>query len=120
VPEWVNNATRLLGGITIPLLLITLGFSLARLKVANLGTSLFLALVRLAIGLAVGHAVVEILGLEGIARGVVILQAAMPNAVFNYLFAKQYDAEPEGVAGMVVVSTLLTFATLPLLLWYLL
>jgi predicted permease len=76
--------------------------------------------VRLCIGFAGGHAVAEILGLEGIARGVVILQASMPNAVFNYLFAKQYDAEPDGVAGMVVVSTLLSFAALPLLLWYLL
>ncbi len=120
VPEWINNATRLLGGITIPLLLITLGFSLARLKVRNLQTSLFLALARLAIGFAVGHAVAALLGLEGVGRGVAILQAAMPNAVFNYLFAKQYGAEPEGVAGMVVVSTLLTFAVLPLLLWYLL
>ncbi|UCH75770.1 MAG: AEC family transporter [Rhodospirillales bacterium] len=120
VPEWINNATRLLGGITIPLLLITLGFSLARLKVSNLQTSLVLALARLAIGLAVGHAIVAILGLEGIARGVAILQASMPNAVFNYLFAKQYDAEPDGVAGMVVVSTLLTFIVLPVLLWYLL
>jgi predicted permease len=120
VPEWINNATRLLGGITIPLLLITLGFSLARLKVSNLQTSLFLALARLAIGLAAGHAVAGLLGLDGIARGVAILQASMPNAVFNYLFAKQYDAEPDGVAGMVVVSTLMTFVALPLLLWYLL
>jgi len=120
VPQWINNATRLLGGITIPLLLITLGFSLARLKVGNLRTSLFLALARLAIGLAAGHAAVGLLGLDGIARGVAILQASMPNAVFNYLFAKQYNAEPEGVAGMVVVSTLMSFAVLPLLLWYLL
>ncbi|MDH3229712.1 MAG: AEC family transporter [Alphaproteobacteria bacterium] len=120
VPDWINNATRLLGGITIPLLLITLGFSLARLKVGNLRTSLFLALARLCIGFAAGHAVAEILGLEGVARSVAILQASMPNAVFNYLFAKQYDAEPDGVAGMVVVSTLLSFAALPLLLWYLL
>jgi len=120
VPQWINNATRLLGGITIPLLLITLGFSLARLKVGNLRTSLFLALARLAIGLAAGHAAVGLLGLDGIARGVAILQASMPNAVFNYLFAKQYNAEPEGIAGMVVVSTLMSFAVLPLLLWYLL
>jgi len=120
VPQWINNATRLLGGITIPLLLITLGFSLARLEVGNLRTSFFLALARLTIGLAAGHAVVALFGLDGVARGVAILQASMPNAVFNYLFAKQYNAEPEGVAGMVVVSTLLSFAVLPVLLWYLL
>ncbi len=120
VPVWINNSTVLLGQFTIPLLLITLGFSLARMQVASLGTSLFLAVTRLAIGFAIGNGVAEILGLEGIARGVVILQASMPNAVFNYLFAKQYNAEPEGVAGMVVVSTLLAFLVLPGLLWYLL
>ena len=120
VPVWINNSTILLGQFTIPLLLITLGFSLARMRVASLRTSLFLAVVRLAMGFAIGNGVAEILGLEGIARGVVILQASMPNAVFNYLFAKQYNAEPEGVAGMVVVSTLLTFLVLPGLLWYLL
>ncbi len=119
VPVWINNSTVLLGQFTIPLLLITLGFSLARMRVASLRTSLFLAVVRLAIGFAIGNGVAEILGLDGIARGVVILQASMPNAVFNYLFAKQYNAEPEGVAGMVVVSTLLTFLALPALLWYL-
>ena len=59
-------------------------------------------------------------GLEGVERGVVILQSAMPVAVFNYLFAAEYGADPEGVAGMVVISTVLSFLSLPLLLWYVL
>jgi hypothetical protein len=41
----------------------------------------------------------------------------MPAAVFNYLFALRYERSPEEVAGMVVASTLLSFLTLPLLMW---
>jgi hypothetical protein len=67
-------------------------------------------------GLAVGLGVSMLLGLEGTARGVVILDSAMPVAVFNYLFAQRYNNSPGDVAGMVVVSTALSFLTLPALL----
>lgn len=67
-----------------------------------------------------GLLVVELLALEGVARGVVLIQSAMPVAVFNYLFAERFNRQPEAVAGMVVVSTTLSFFTIPaLLLWLL-
>jgi len=119
-PQWLNNATGLLAGMTIPLLLVTLGYSLARLRVDNLKISISLSALRLAMGFAVGIAVAEVLGLEGAARGVAILQSSMPVAILNYLFANQYSAEPEGVASIVVVSTIMSFVTLPPLLWYIL
>jgi predicted permease len=40
--------------------------------------------------------------------------------VFNYLFAQLYRREPAEVAGMIVLSTLLSFVLLPLLLLLLL
>ena len=40
----------------------------------------------------------------------------MPVAVFNYLLAARYDRHPDDVAGAILLSTLLSFATLPLLL----
>ena len=36
----------------------------------------------------------------------------MPVAVFDYLFAQLYRREPAEVAGMIVISTVLSFATL--------
>jgi predicted permease len=119
-PDWINATTRLLGDITIPLMLITLGISLARLKVASLPRSLGLSVLRLVLGFAIGVALAAALGLEGAARGVLIVQLAMPVAVFNYLFAQRYGTAPEEVAGMVVISTALSFASLPLLLWFVL
>lgn len=120
VPQWLNNATGLLAGMTIPLLLITLGYSLARLKIDNLKVSISLSALRLSMGFAVGITVAELLGLEGTARGVAILQSSMPVAILNYLFANQFNAEPDGVASFVVVSTIMSFVTLPALLWYIL
>ena len=54
------------------------------------------------------------------ARGVLIVQSSMPVAVFNCLFAQRNQRAPEEVAGLVVISTALSFVTLPLLLWYVL
>lgn len=116
LPKWVDNTIGLLGGMTIPLMLLTLGVSLARLRVHTLGTSAALACVRLGLGFAVGWGAAEMLDMEGVARGVVILQSAMPVAVFNYLFAVRYNAAPSEVAGMVVISTALSFMMLPFLL----
>ena len=119
-PKWIDNTTDILGDITIPLMLITLGISLARLSVRSLPRSLALSLLRLAMGFAVGVGVAFAFGFEGAARGVLIIQSTMPVAVFNYLFAMRYKTAPEEVAGMVVISTVLSFLTLPLLLWFVL
>jgi predicted permease len=116
LPRWVDNTIGLVGDLAIPMMLLTLGVALANLKVTSLWRSIVLSLGRLGIGLAVGLGIAEILGLEGAARGVLILESAMPVAVLNYLFAARYDRSPEEIAGLVLVSTTLSFVTLPALL----
>ena len=119
-PEWINNTTKLIGGMTIPLLLITLGISLARLKVANLKRSVVLSVLRLALGFAVGVGMAEAFGFEGEAWGVLVLQSSLPVAVFNFLFAQRAGRSPEEIAGVVVVSTTLAFCIMPGLIWFVL
>ena len=113
LPEWLDNTTSILGGATIPLMLITLGVSLAQLKVAEWKHSLLFSLIRVLGGFGLAVLVADLFGLQGVDRGVLILQSSMPVAVFNYLLALRYQREPGEVAGMVVLSTLLAFALLP-------
>jgi hypothetical protein len=68
----------------------------------------------------VAHGIAWIFGLEGVAKGVIILQGSMPAAVFTYLFAARYNRAPEDVAGIVLSSSLLSALTLPLLVAYVL
>ena len=116
LPEFLNNAVGLIGGMTIPLMLITLGVSLYGLKVSGWNKALLYSLIRILGGLSAGLLVCWFMELEGVARGVVLIQSSMPVAVFNYLFAVRYNKEPGAVAGLVVVSTFMSFAFLPVLL----
>lgn len=116
LPGWASNTINVLGGFTIPVMLLALGVSLARLKVQSLGRSIWLSLLRIFGGLLVGLAISALFGLEGTARGVIVLLSSMPVAVFNYMFAQYYDNQPEEVAGLVVVSTVMSFIVLPFLL----
>jgi malate permease and related proteins len=120
VPRWIASTASLLGGFTIPLMLIMLGVSLASLKVSTLKRATMLSVLRLGMGFLVGVGVAWAFGFEGAERGVLIMEAAMPVAVYNYLFAVKFDQEPEEVAGMIVISTALSFLTLPALLWFVL
>ncbi len=118
LPEWLYNTVSLIGDLTIPLMLITLGVSLSQLKVRHLGSGAGFAVLRLASGFAVGWGLVTALNIDGPLRGVVLIESTMPVAVFNYLLAKAYNRGAEEVAAMVVISTLLAFLLLPLLLSY--
>jgi predicted permease len=120
VPAFISNTLEILGGLTIPLMLMALGVSLASLSIRSLPRNLFLSLVRMLGGFALSFLVSWALDLPPMARGVLLIQASMPVAVFNYLFAQYYQRRPEDVAAMVIISTVLSFGTLPLLVYYVL
>jgi len=116
LPRWLGNTVDLLGGIAIPLMTIALGVSLATLKIQFLSRSIAFSVARVFGGLALGYLVCLVMNLDGVSKSVVLLQSAMPIAVFNYLLALRYNRQPEEVAAMVLVSTLIAFAGLPFLL----
>ncbi len=66
--------------------------------------------------LAYAAVLAALFGLEGVPRGVFILDCSMPAAVFNYMLAEKYGRTPSEVAGLVVLSTLISFLTVPLVL----
>lgn len=119
LPLWLLRPIQLVGDISIPLMLLTLGVSLNQLKWIDLPRSVLFGTFRIILGLGAAVAVVWILDISGLARGVIVIQSAMPVAVFNYLFAVRYNRSPEQVAGMVVFSTLASFVLLPIILPFL-
>lgn len=116
LPRAVSNTFELLGGMLIPLMVVSLGHALGTFGIVRPGLATAISLVRLILGFLFGVLISELLGLEGIERGVVIVQASMPVAVFNYLLASRYDRDSDVVASSIVISTLISLLTLPLLL----
>ena len=75
-----------------------------------------MSVAKLAVCVAVAWVVGRLFVLDDTAFAVLVLQVATPVAVTSYLLAEKYGADSQAVAGLVVVSTLLSVAALPLLL----
>jgi predicted permease len=116
VPAWAGSALDLVGQMAIPLMLLTLGVAISRLQPRALGRAFWLCLTKLAVCLAVAFAVGLWFALPEPALGVLVLQVATPVAVTAYMLAAKYKAHPDEVAGLVVVSTLMSVVAIPALL----
>ncbi len=119
-PTWLTNTVDLLGQLVIPLMLITLGVTLARLESPAFGRSVWLSVVKLVICIGASYGVGLWFGLDKIALAVLVVQVSTPVAVTSYLIAQKYGANADEVAGLVVVSTALSIIALPLMLGFLL
>ncbi|WP_299683826.1 AEC family transporter [uncultured Tateyamaria sp.] len=115
-PTFLTNTLDLIGQMAIPLMLITLGVAVARLSPKGLARAALLSALKLVICVAIAWVVGHYFALEPIAFGVLVLQVATPVAVTSYMLAEKYGAEAEDVAGLVVASTLMSVAALPVLL----
>ena len=113
-PAFLDNAIGLIGQLGIPLMLLTLGVSISQIRVASILRAAVIACLRFVVAGALAIGVGLALGLTGTVFAVLVLQSIMPAPVTNYLLALKYEAEPEEVAGLVVVSTALSLAFVPL------
>ncbi|MYL23203.1 AEC family transporter [Halomonas alkaliantarctica] len=116
LPLWLANSVDLMSGFTVPLMLITLGVSLASIQVKSLRSGVAFSMVRIPLAAAAAWLIGQALGLPPMAQSILVLQMSMPVAVFNYLFAQKSGREPAYVASLVFCSTLLALLYLPVLL----
>ena len=119
MPVFVVNTTELLMYVTIFLILMSLGIALTRLKVFSLSNALISSFTRMIIGPAIGFFLIFIFDLKGFAAGVLLIQCSMPSAVLNYLVGSIYSPKKivDSIASTIVVSTLISFVTIPIVVY---
>lgn len=115
-PEFAMETLELLGQITIPLMLITLGVSLSSMRASSLPSTVAWSIARTGVAIVVGFGIAHVMDLEGAARGVVVIQTVVPVAVFNFLLAVRHSRDSEAVAGLVLVTHLGALFYLPIVL----
>ena len=118
-PEFLTNALGLIGDMAIPLMLITLGVAVARLETKAIGRAVALSVIKLVVCIAAAWTTAKLFGLDQVPAAILIMQVATPVAVTSYLLAEKYGADAQPVAGLVVVSTLLSVIAFPILLAFL-
>ena len=118
-PLFLENTTFLLTYATIFLVLMSLGIALTRFKF-SLKDSIILSLCRVILGPAIAFIIIYNFDLSGFAAGVLLIQSAMPSAILNYLVGSMYSPKKvvDSIASTIVVSTLMSFITIPIVVFF--
>ena len=115
VPVSILKSTQLVGSLSIPLMLISLGHALMTVSHRGVKEGAWLAGVRLCAGLLAGAALVSVFQLPPMVNSVLVLMLGMPVAVVSFMYADRLTHNGETVAGAVLVSTLVFVVLSPLL-----
>lgn len=118
LPEFVTDFLTYIGGIMTPLSLICIGFLLSKAKISNIfkKPQLFATcLLQLLLGPILTLAIVSILDLPANIKVMLVLLQSLPTATTLGLFAEKYNRDTAEASEVVMVSTLLSIVTLPIM-----
>lgn len=117
LPQPVLESARLIGSLSVPLMLLSLGHALVTVNRTGLRRGCVVGVIRLLAGFAAGITVTNVLELAPPVASVISLQLMLPVAVVSYIYAQRYTEHGEVAAGAVFVSTVLFVVLSPVALW---
>lgn len=119
-PDFLTDSINLVGQMAIPLMLLTLGFTVGKLKSSGFLQLIFPSILKFLLCLMCALTTVFLFDLERIPAAALIIQVTMPVAVSSYMLAEKYGSNPDKVAALVIVSTMLAIIYIPFTLAFLL
>ena len=120
IPRYIFLPIEMLGNIAVPLLLFSLGVSLANANLSHWKLGMIVGTLTPIVGVLIAILLSHLLPLNEIQTASLLLFGALPPAVMNYLFAQRYLQEPNKVSAIVSIGNALAIITLPIALLYIL
>jgi len=113
LPGPVSRTLGVLGSFALPLALLCVGGKIAATKLrGNIRLPLLTSAIKLIVGPVVGYFAAGWLGVGRIETAVALIMLACPTAVASYVLSEQLGGDSALSAGAVVVSTILSIASL--------
>ena len=117
LPLGVERAVGLLADAAVPLVLLTLGIQVSRAQaVRPRGLNVMAVALKLALAPGLALAAGSLVGLRGLDLAVLALLGGMPTAINLAMLAVTFKGDVDQVARTVVLGTLASLLTLPILL----
>jgi len=120
MPALLAIPIKMLGQISIPLMLFSLGVRLIHINWQDWKIGLVGAIVSPLSGLAIAVPVGYLLDLPAQQYSLLILFGALPPAVLNFMIAERYNQQPRHVASIVMMGNLAAIIIIPMVLAFLL
>lgn len=129
----INSTIDILGKGAIPLLILSLGYSLKRTRIADLKHGITGAGIRVIVGPLIAFGLVAFFRYIGSSpteagyghtvlksarttEAIIVLMGAMPAPIMSFLLNEKFDECPEVAASMVLMGTLAGIVTIPVVL----
>ena len=121
IPSTIMDGISLVGGASIPTVMLILGMQLAEVKLQKFqwdytGT---VTVIRMVASPLLAVVLVSFMPVSDVIKTVFILLAAMPVAANTTMIAVQFDVEPDLLSFTTLITTLLSLLTIPLALYFL-
>ncbi len=117
VPLPLHEAIALLGQIAIPLMLFALGVRMTGVDLADARIGIAGAVLCPLSGLLAALGVAVVIDLPPIQQAQLLVFAALPPAVLNFMLAERYNIAPRQVAAVVLLGNLASLAVIPVVLY---
>lgn len=117
----VDDMAQIVGKAALPVALLSVGAAL-RIKAIRVGVAsvILSSLGKLVLFPAIAVTILLATGLTGIPAYTVAIYATVPTAVSGYALANQMGGDAPLMAGIITIQTLISMATMPLALFFLL
>ena len=116
LPQPVNVTIEMLGQVSIPLLLFSLGVRLINVDIKDWRIGLLGAVVCPVSGLVIAWLLLQFMDLPPLQASLLLIFGALPPAVLNFIVAEKYRQEPSRVASIVMLGNLASFISIPIVL----
>lgn len=116
IPVWppLMTASKLLGDISIGLMIFSLGVRLSGAKPGHWTIGWVGAVATPVTGMLVAWVYGELAGLSPTEQDILLVFGALPPAVVNFIFAERFQQEPEKVASIVLIGNAASVIFIPL------
>ncbi len=114
IPTVANNLFQIIGNMTIPLIMLSLGIYFSP-KVVKIFPLISAIVIRMLFGLLLGFFFVELLNLEGLTRLIILIGSAAPVGYNTLTFSSLENLDKEFAASLVSFSILIGIVFIPIL-----
>ncbi len=117
LPFNLGKSLEWLGISAIPIALIILGLQLSKSKFELGYQEIAGAIMKLLIAPIVAYFVGKMMNVATIDLQIIILQTSMPTAINTVVMIKEFGGDVTLVARTIIISTVMSFLTLPIVIW---
>ena len=118
LPTAVGTPMDMLGDVCVPLMLFSLGVRLTTAELSDIRLGVIAGVTAPVVGILIATAFIAFYPMSDAFKGNLILFAALPPAVMNFIFSERFNQEPAKVASIVMIGNIMAIVTLPLALAY--